>query len=242
MAQPNGNRPQRGFTLIELLVVIAIIAILAGMLLPALSKAKEKGKRAACLNNQRQVLIGATLYAGDNEDKVFQARGGVVQIALDPPETNSAAMVALRGPIWTCPGRPQFPQHEPQFNQLIIGFQYYGGITNWINKSGTFRSRSPVKLGNSQPNWVLAADTNMKVDGQWGGGRDTAFKNIPPHKGGNAWPAGGNQVFVDGSARWINFDKMIFIHSWTANGSRDAYFYQEDLGTFVPKDSDRAKP
>jgi hypothetical protein len=148
----------------------------------------------------------------------------------------------LRGPVWTCPARPTFPQLETQYNQLIIGYQYYGGITNWINLSGVFKSRSPVKLGNSQPNWVLAADTNMKVDGTWGGGRDSAFANIPPHKGGAAWPAGGNQVFVDGSARWINFDKMLFIHSWTANGSRNAFFYQEDLGDFVPTSRDKAKP
>src|SRR5277367_1136872 len=95
----------RAFTLIELLVVIAIIAILAAMLLPTLSRAKESGKRISCLNNLRQLSLSAQMYVSDSQgfypprsdtdrwpDKLCDSYGKSLKLLLCPSEiTNTPA-------------------------------------------------------------------------------------------------------------------------------------------------------
>jgi len=66
----------KAFTLIELLVVIAVIAILMAILMPALNRAREQGKRAACLSNVKQLTLGWIMYADDNDGKIVDGRTG----------------------------------------------------------------------------------------------------------------------------------------------------------------------
>ena len=76
----------KGFTLIELLVVIAIIAILMAVLMPALNRAREQGKRASCLSNLKQLTLAWVAYAGDNDDKIVngEAYGGTAGTCPTP--------------------------------------------------------------------------------------------------------------------------------------------------------------
>jgi len=110
-----GRRSARGFTLIELLVVIAIIAILAAMLLPALTKAKQKTQGVYCLNNTKQIAMSWIMYADDNNGVLPPNRdggnvgkdpadaawvGGWLDFSTSTDNTNTAFLVNHNDPVY----------------------------------------------------------------------------------------------------------------------------------------------
>jgi hypothetical protein len=107
-------------------------------------------------------------------------------------------------------------------------------MPQWNAGNGvTYPTHSPAKFSTSRPYWALAADALVRGSGGWGtlgGTPQYAWDDIPAHRNPpSKAPAGGNELFADGSASWIKYQSMWFLHQYTGTGGavRQFFWYQD---------------
>ncbi len=187
---------QHGFTLIELLVVIAIIAILAGMLLPALGKAKAKTVGIQCMNNTKQLQLGFTLYAGDQAEVLLACQDGLPDKRanwcggdVSWGSSNTGSNDVARSPmmkyvgnafaVWKCPADQSFVvsagKRVPRFRSNSMSQVF--GYGEWLDGSGSGRNQTAWRTYSKEGNIVNPSQTWVFVDEHSGSINDAAFAN-----------------------------------------------------------------
>jgi prepilin-type N-terminal cleavage/methylation domain-containing protein len=152
---PRFERSQAsGFTLIELLVVIAIIAILAALLLPALTKARMRAEAIKCMGNNRQLGLAAIMYASDFEDRLVPNGSGgnwvtnafmnwgnapinIDADALVNPGTSLLAPYIKSAAVFKCPGDKNMAQNGERVRSVALSANYGGNAANQVKSSTT---------------------------------------------------------------------------------------------------------
>jgi hypothetical protein len=122
---------------------------------------------------------------------------------------------------------------------LTLGDMYFGGFTKWNNNNvANVDAASVVKVSTAKPGWMLAADLIMLMNGAWSDPANPAppsgDSNLPAHRARSGKPEGGNELFADGSARWIKAREMMWIRTFQGAKQRDFYWYQDDLEALEP--------